>query len=159
MINQIYVTGEWIDGEPTTEGQEYREKKPVGTSFSYVYKTYSIPVMPTIIDVTGIVITGGTKEGEIYWVQKGQAVTLNANVSLPDGQLMMMIEKSVAAGTRVVDDTRTIAAITAGTMSATFTLPETGNWFITAERLNAGLKYINAGFELNFESVEFDVYD
>ena len=42
MINQVLDSdGNWIDGSPTEEGQEYRVQIPVGEGFGYEYRKHS----------------------------------------------------------------------------------------------------------------------
>lgn len=39
--NQILVDGEWVDGEPTKDGERYRVKIRSGNAFGYEQKIYS----------------------------------------------------------------------------------------------------------------------
>ena len=50
MINQILVNDEWVDGNPSVDGQLYRKKIPVGSLFGYETLNYSttLPAIRTI---------------------------------------------------------------------------------------------------------------
>lgn len=52
MQNQILVDEEWVDGDPTLEGQRYRIKIPVGDKFGYQEQIYRIIVEGPTFDVT-----------------------------------------------------------------------------------------------------------
>lgn len=51
--NQIRnKNGEWVDGEPSENGQKYRKKIAVNNEkYGYEYSTYSIPVTAPVINI------------------------------------------------------------------------------------------------------------
>ena len=155
---QKLVNGQWVDTTEAelTVGEQYR----ISVGGGWEQKAYSLPVVENpVVDITGVTITGATLNGNIYWAPKGGNISLQASGALPDGQLMLVIEKSVSAGSRVVDDTRIIVDIANGVLTASFSLPATGNWFVTAARVNQGLDYIGVPLALSFDTIEFDIHE
>tara|TARA_R100001594_G_scaffold53735_1_gene87289 strand:- start:21821 stop:22213 length:393 start_codon:yes stop_codon:yes gene_type:complete len=111
------------------------------------------------VEVENIIISSASSQlvGDIWWIPLGEEVTITADVNLPDGSLMVMVEK-VLNGVEPKDDFRTIATILNGVMTLKFAFGESGNFKFRKERLNLGLDNISAEFHLNFKDVEFDVY-
>lgn len=98
------------------------------------------------------------KIGNIWWLPKDEPFTITANAEgLPDGGLMVMVERVINA-TQPVDDIRFVANIQNGQITMQGKFEQSGNYIITAERLNAGLERIGAPFRLAFETLEFDAY-
>lgn len=150
---EVWNGTEWVEGSPS-HGDKYRETNNAGgTVISY----WNEPEEQPKITVENIVISGADLNGSIYWVAKDSPVTITANVALPDGELMTMVEKVVDA-TSTVDDFRTKAVIAGGVMTMNFSFDTSGNYTFRQDRLNEGLDRIGAGFHLSFDDVEFDVY-
>jgi hypothetical protein len=78
-------------------------------------------------------------------------------VALPNSEMMVMIEK-VVRGTTPVADIRRPVTIRNGQLSLQFTPTESGNYILSAARLNEGLRKIGKEFRLQFNDVEFDAY-
>jgi hypothetical protein len=122
------------------------------------------PATPTIqlpiIPITNVMVTAETlrKVGNIFWVEKGKKITVTGDIALPNGEMMVMVEK-VVRGSEPVDDIRRPVTIYNGQLHLQFTPKNDGNYILSAERLNAGLLAINKGFQLEFETLEFDIYD
>lgn len=95
--------------------------------------------------------------GKIHWIQKAAAFTATADCPLPDGELMVMFEQVIDSKT-VVNDTRFKAVVVDGVISISGSFDTTGNWMLTAKRVNRGLDRIGAQFHLSFDPIEFDVY-
>ncbi|WP_157592823.1 hypothetical protein [Pseudoalteromonas citrea] len=96
--------------------------------------------------------------GNIWWLPKDESFTITANAEgLPDGGLMVMVERVINA-TQPVDDIRFVANIKDGVVTMQGKFEQSGNYIITAERLNAGLERIGAPFRLAFDTLEFDAY-
>lgn len=161
MITKILVDGEWVEGAPTEEGQRFIQVIPVGNSFAEEEKIYSIPVDLPNFEITNLSLVGDSPEfklqGDIYWSPVNTNFTLTGNVSLPDGELMLIVEKVVNA-TIVINDIRVKATISNGAINATFSITEPGNYLITEKRLNEGLERIGAGFTISSQDIELDVY-
>ena len=160
--NQILnENNEWIDGEPTKEGERYRQVLDFsGEKKGYVEETFSTLQEPAIIALTDFVVTSDNAllgAGNIWWLPQGEPFTLTANIGLPDTQMMIIIER-VANGSTVIDDMRVKASIVGGVVTINAALAHSGNYQITAERLNKGLETIGAPFRLAFDKVEFDAY-
>jgi hypothetical protein len=109
------------------------------------------------IPVTDVSLSAGSLVGEIYWIPVGTAWALTAGVALPDGQMMVMVERVVDA-TQAIDDIRFIASIANGQLTINGVFDKSGNYVITPERINRGLARINAPFRLAFDKIEFDAY-
>ncbi|MDP4487259.1 hypothetical protein QDG88_04740 [Pseudoalteromonas piscicida] len=99
------------------------------------------------------------KIGNIWWIPKGDKAVITATATgLPNGGLMVMVERVVNA-TKPIEDLRFIATIKDGVVTLPLQFDTSGNYLITAKRLNEGLARIeNAPFRLDFETMEFDVY-
>ena len=123
---------------------------------------FGIPATPEIptIPVSNIQVNydNGSLQGNIHWIPKDTTVVITANIPLPNGSFMTMIEKVVRA-TEVVSDIRRPAEIVDGVMTLEVRFKETGNFLLGSERLNRGLAIIGAPFKLSDFKIEFDVYD
>ena len=111
------------------------------------------PVMP----LTNLSITNAEKVGYIYWSEENASMTITANCALPDGSLIVMAEQVVDA-TSAVSDTRFKAIILDGVVTIQARFSKSGNYMITADRVNRGLDRIGAGVHLSFDDIEFDIY-
>lgn len=111
------------------------------------------------IELSNVAVSSASarKVGDIWWMPENEAFTLTADVALPDSELMIMSER-VINGDTVVDDMRFIANIANGQVTINGTFKTSGNYQITAERLNSGLARIGMPIELIFNKIEFDVY-
>lgn len=152
---EVLVDGEWVEQQPV-HGQKYRKTNKGGST---IISYWDEEVIKPKISVSDIVISSPSSQlvGNIWWVPKGEVLTITAGVPLPDGDLMVMVEK-VLNGNEPKDDFRTIASITNGVMNMTFTFEESGNFKFRKDRINLGLDNIGSEFHLDFEDVEFDVY-
>ena len=113
-------------------------------------------VLPKI-EVRSVSVSGASLRGKIWWVPINAEAEITAQVDIPDCE-MMFISERVLDGSKPIDDLRFIATIQAGPMSVRVKFPLSGNYVISAKRLNDGLKRIEAPFQLDFENVEFDAY-
>lgn len=126
----------------------------------YITSLDTSPAGPSVIKLTNITVTGehvSLGNGGIWWIPQSERFELTANVELPDSDMMIIIER-VANGTHVIDDIRVKAQIIDGIVTIKGVFSQSGNYQITAERLNAGLDIIEAPFRLAFDKVEFDAY-
>lgn len=116
-------------------------------------------VLP-VVEVNNIVVDYpvGQLMGSIHWVPVDTVAVFTANVDLPDGEFMTMIEL-VVGGDKAIKDIRRPATIVNGVVTLTVKFKETGNYVLSSERLNIGFANINAPFRLGDFKVEFDVYD
>lgn len=112
-----------------------------------------------VIPVSNITIVAETlrKVGALYWVEVNNKITVTADVELPDGEMMAIIEQVVRSDLPV-DEVRRPVTIVNGKLTLEFTPKATRVHIISAERLNIGLADIGAPFRLSFPKVEFDVY-
>lgn len=119
------------------------------------------PILPPqVVELTNVNVTGEhvtLGNGGIWWLPKNSEFTLTANAELPDAEMMIIVER-VINGSTVVDDLRIKAAITGGVITVNGLFAMSGNYIVTAERLNQGLEIIDAPFRLAFDKVEFDAH-
>lgn len=148
----------WVLGEPAA-GQEVKYELPDGGSVETVFIEHSANSVDKV-NLTNTAVTSPNAQliGNIWWLPKDEPFTITANAEgLPDSSLMVMVERVINA-TQPVDDIRFVANIKDGIVSMQGKFEQSGNYIITAERLNAGLERINAPFRLDFETMEFDAY-
>ena len=118
------------------------------------------PQAPAVVTLTNVNVTGEhvvLGSGDIWWLPKNSPFTLTANAQLPNAQMMIIVER-VINGSTVIDDMRVKATIANGVVTINAAFAQSGKYQITAERLNAGLDTIGAGFNLAFDKIEFDAY-
>ncbi|TMO87694.1 hypothetical protein [Pseudoalteromonas ruthenica] len=105
--------------------------------------------------------SSGEKKGNIWWIPVNEPFTIRAEaVEFADTvneEMMIMIER-IIGGEKPVEDLRFKAKINQGLIEINVNFNASGNYIITAERLNAGLKEIGEAFRLSFPKLEFDVY-
>ena len=111
----------------------------------------------TEVMVSDVAISGASKQGDIWWIPQGQPFKLTGNVQLPNGQMMVMVERVVDAD-KPIDDVRFIATIQDGQLTLPGVFEKSGNYVISAERLNRGLERIGMPIKLVFDTVEFDAF-
>lgn len=128
---------------------------PINTGFAFEFQE---PEQLPIIEISNVSVVGAGKSASgIWWVPVGQRWELVGDVSLPDGEFMIMIERVVDAVTSVGDD-RLIASILDGRLSLPGRFDISGNYVLDMDRINRGLERTSAPFRLYFEKVEFDAY-
>jgi hypothetical protein len=111
-----------------------------------------------IAPLTNLVIDSpANKVGDIYWLERDTDAVVTGDLALPDGEYMIMAER-VANATNVIDDVRFVATILNGKFTMTVHFPITGNYLLTAKRMNEGLDRIGSPVHLSFDDVEFDIY-
>ena len=125
--------------------------------------TFDDPSTPEVeklvMPITNIALDT-TKEGQIWIVPTKQVVALTAKTLVPAGRFRAIVEQVVSG--QVKQDLRFQAEIVEGQDGANvLTLPlyfeTSGNFQITAERLNRGLDEIEAPFHVSFPKVDIDV--
>ncbi|TMP88509.1 hypothetical protein CWC05_03510 [Pseudoalteromonas ruthenica] len=116
----------------------------------------AIPYVP----IKEIAVTGDTVErgkGGIWWLAQNSTFELRGVAALPDSEMIVIIER-IIDGEQVIDDIRARAVIADNTITVRGQFSQSGNYIISASRLNKGLESIEAPFRLAFETVEFDAY-
>ena len=111
----------------------------------------SKPTIP-IIPVENIAISGCRKRGKTYWNKKGTLISITADANVPDGEMIIMVEKATGG------DLRAVVEIAEGKLTTTFAFESYGHYTITKERVNSGLDSISAGFHFDFNPIEFDCH-
>ena len=114
-------------------------------------------------------VTSNTQDGiadyfGINTLKQGTDWELTADVSDPHGLLtgltsMNIIIEKVVNQTTVVSDERfnAVLANNVVTITAPDGFESTGNYMFTAKRQNEGLAYLGLAFEIEFDTVEFDI--
>jgi hypothetical protein len=152
------VNGSWVDIDGLPEVGEWVKKEVADNVWQEQRYFEDIIAEPKpVIDITNIQIPAAELNGSIYWIAKDAPVIITAYCPLPDGNLMVMVER-VIDGSNTVDDIRTKAVIVGGVMTMNFVFETSGNYIFRKSRLNEGLERIGAEFNLNFDDVEFDVF-
>ncbi|MCG7567064.1 hypothetical protein MHM95_12315 [Pseudoalteromonas sp. CnMc7-15] len=157
FVNQKMV---FIDGNSYLYA-DYLGTKVILSDYNVTSYEQAINVAPATIalsdiDVSGEAVTFGN--GGIWWVAQNTAYTITAKAEgMPDGEMMIIIERIIQGGT-VVQDIRAKASIVNEHITINSQFEASGNYQITAERLNQGLATIGAPFRLAFDTVEFDAY-
>jgi hypothetical protein len=155
---QVFRNNKWINATPANN-ERVREQASSGAIVEYTYIDRSIS-SELIIQLSNTTVTSSNakKIGAIWWLPKDEPFTITANAEgLPDSELMVMVERVINA-TQPVDDIRFVATIQNGQITMQGKFEQSGNYIITAERLNTGLERIGAPFRLAFETLEFDAY-
>lgn len=116
------------------------------------------------IQVTSSHPDGVTDYHGINMLKYGQDFKITANVDDPDGilpnpALLNIIAEQVINGKKVINDERFKAVMIDGvaTIDASDGFADTGNFIISQERLNEGLKNIGLSFQVEFDRLEFDI--
>ncbi|MBQ4864475.1 hypothetical protein J8L98_22545 [Pseudoalteromonas sp. MMG013] len=155
---EVYRDNNWIKATPA-HNERVRERVSSGALVEYTYIDRSIS-SELVIQLSNTTVTSPNAKliGNIWWLPKDESFTITANATgLPDGGLMVMVERVINA-TQPVDDIRFVANIKDGIVTMQGKFEQSGNYIITAKRLNAGLERIEAPFRLAFEPLEFDAY-
>ena len=134
-VPQYFVGGEWSFDNPSTAAVE----------------KLVLPINAISIDKP--------KNGTIWKIGTKQVATLTANTLIPAGQFTAIVERVVRG--QVVEDLRFDAQIIQGETVNQLVLPlyfeSSGNFQISAERLNQGLDEVELPFHVSFEKVDIDV--
>ncbi|BBN81945.1 hypothetical protein PA25_19300 [Pseudoalteromonas sp. A25] len=165
--NNVVIGLYQFDEELDVEHYILSDNAQLGDVYNEQSQTFSQPIIDEepvpsypVISLQNVNITSPHAHlvGKIWWVPKLESFTLTANAEgLEDTQIMIMVERVINA-TQPVDDIRFVAKVENGALSMIGNFEQSGNYFITAERLNAGLERIDAPFRLSFEPMEFDAY-
>ena len=118
-----------------------------------------IQVAPTIptLPLTNVQVTGAVKEGNIWWIPINTEFNVIADVSLPNGNYMIMIERVVDA-VNAIDDARFVGVVSEGVITITGKFTDMGNYVATDDRMNRGLDRIGKGVHLQFDDIEFNAH-
>lgn len=151
---EIFLNGEWAElADDPKEGDLVREIDVNG-----VITKWEVQGDKPVVEILNISVSGHKRVRDgIYDVSENSLITITGNVQMEDADepMVIMIEKLKNGVTPVDDGLRFEATIN----SSVFTLPiklPTGNFLLSAERLNKGLDNLNKGFHVAFDSIEFD---
>jgi hypothetical protein len=113
-----------------------------------------------VLQIQNIAISNSRLDDAGIWNVKTKTILeLTATTLLPAGEFTAIIQKVV--NKQPIDDIRYDATITVDGGQSLLSLPlyfeESGNYTITAERLNKGLAEINRPFRVAFPTVDINV--
>ena len=152
---KVFKNDEWIEATPT-HGDKYR-KYDIGGGYveSVWFEQQSTPIIP----VTNVSpqFTGFNRLGlgDIYTVYPSTTITIEANVELPDNVMTIMFVELGTNDEWLNAKYRFDATIQDGKLSLPVKLP-IGNFVLSCKRINQGLDYVNAGFHLAFNDIQFN---
>ena len=160
IITQIIDNdGEWVDGTPTLHMQKYRQVIKHGNKSAFSYLTHIIAPDIPIVPVTNVSpqFTGFNRLGlgDIYTVYPSTTITIEADVELPDNVMTIMFVELGTNDEWLNAKYRFDATIQDGKLSLPVKLP-IGNFILSCKRINQGLDYVNAGFHLAFNDIQFN---
>lgn len=151
---EIFLNNEWVElAEKPKEGDLVREVDANG-----ITKKWTVQGDKPLFQILNISVSGHKRVRDgIYDLPENALVTITGEIQMEDtvDPMVIMIEKLKDGVTPVDDSLRFEATIN----SSVFTLPiklPTGNFLLSAERLNKGLDNLNKGFHVAFDSIEFD---
>lgn len=164
--------GEWVDGEPTENGQRYKVVYADGSSIQSIY-SIPPPELPTYLTANELVKVNGnpaTGKASVHFAVKGDSLTITANLVDGDGNIqtqidqtslgyppMLMLPFVKVAGNTIVDEVYVLTTINAGVIESSGEFPTGGNWQLTQDRVNASLAEIYAEWQIKIESIQFRV--
>jgi len=152
---KVLKDGEWIEGTPIT-GDKFRKYDAGGGFIESVWveqhAKIKLPVINVVDTYTGFHRVGA---GGIKTVQPETVCTITANVSLPDNVMTIMLVELGTNDEWINAKYRFDAEIKSGVMTLRIKLP-IGNFLLSCDRINQGLDYVNAGFHLDFEDIQFN---
>lgn len=156
---QILQNDIWVEGTPS-DGQQYRKvHKFADGSEGYAYLTHVTAPEMLIVPVTDVSprFTGFNRLGlgDIYTVYPSTTITIEANVELPDNVMTIMFVELGTNDEWLNAKYRFDATIQDGKLSLPVKLP-IGNFVLSCKRINQGLDYVNAGFHLAFNDIQFN---
>lgn len=145
---------------------------------AYTDEKASVSLLNFVVNTAG---STAFKQGSIYWIDVGADIEIVSNfvdaseilkqlniaqgkAALDDVHFMVMAEQVVKQSDGridVVNDIRFKATLNLVDMTMTVIsskgFDKSGNYMITAKRLNKGLNEINAPFVVAMDSLEFDI--
>ena len=152
---KVFKNDEWIEATPT-HGDKYRK---YDTGGGYVESVWFEQPSTPIVPVTNVSpqFTGFNRLGlgDIYTVYPSTTITIEANVELPDNVMTIMFVELGTNDEWLNAKYRFDATITDGKLTLPVKLP-IGNFILSCKRINQGLDYVNAGFHLAFNDIQFN---
>jgi len=152
---KVFKGGEWVDGDPVV-GDKYRKYDAGGGFIESVWVDVQskqiIPVTNIIDSYVGFHRLGA---GGIQTIQQETVCIITANVELPDNTMTIMLVELGTNDEWINAKYRFDAEIESGVMTLRIKLP-IGNFLLSCDRINQGLDYVNAGFHLEFDDIQFN---
>lgn len=125
MITKIYVNGEWVEGEPTQDGQKYRVYLNETPESGYSELTYKVDALEPIM----VTVSLDKSQCEI-----GTAVNYDISFSEP---ITVPFIVPISVSDRNGNHIRNIGcSVTDGVATGSFTMNESGDFTVTDEAIN-----------------------
>lgn len=138
--------------------EEVESKVRVFNGVAWEYKD-STPNLPLNIKVENVSLSfSGFNRlglGNIYTINPSTSVTIEADVALPNTIMTIMFVELGTNDEWLNAKYRFDATIQNGKLNLPVKLP-VGNFILSCKRINQGLDYVNAGFHLEFEDIQFN---
>lgn len=169
--------GEWVAGDPTEDGQQYRQVLDFGNDKkSYVELVYQAPVPEASeYSTQNEAITSGDSPlqglNNTYYAPVETEVKLTTEIVDEQGQLQSQLDQTAlgyppvlkmpvvkfAGGINgsIIDEVYFTVTLNGGVLTATGKLPTSGDWKLLTGRLNAALKSIGANWEIERANTTF----
>jgi hypothetical protein len=172
MIYIKDIGGNWIEGSPTENGQEYKEVFDNGGS---VVARYSNPVLQSIYTTENeaITVNGNPTQGysSVFFGKIGDAVTITMDLVNDSGEKQSQIDQTalcyppilalpvvkLGSETVVIDEIYFESSVIEGTVTATGIIPSSGNWQLICKRVNDSLAEIGADWQIKRDNISFRV--
>lgn len=168
---------EWVNGEPSQEGQKYRKVIDFGEDKrSYVELFHSLPTSEGLIFSTkSEAITANGQAlggmGNTFYAPVNAEIQLQADIVDALGNLQTQIDQvefgyppvlkmpvvKMAGGINgsVVDEVYFTVTLNKGVLTATGSLPASGDWKLLTSRINNSLSSIGADWQVERENTTF----
>lgn len=166
MLNDKLIVLEGFKGLPVVPQPENPQEGDWVTDGSAMFQFHEDepiiePEAKPVLPMTDVQVIGSDtnlhEPTGIYWVKINTEFTLTADVALPDGDYMVMVEQVVETN-RVIDDERFIANVTGGELTVVGAIDSKGNYVVTQERMNLAFDYTNQPVHLSFDKIEINVH-
>lgn len=168
---------EWVTGEPTEDGQRYRQVLDFGNDKkSYVEVTYHSPDLEPNEYSTqneSLTASGQPLQGlnNTYYAAVGSEIQLQADIVDGQGNVQTQIDQASLGyppvlkmpvikfaggiGGTIIDEVYFTVTLAQGVLTATGKLPSSGDWKLLTNRLNQSLLSIGADWKISRNNTTF----
>jgi len=173
---KIWNGSQWVEGIPA-DGDLVREYVFVGTSNEHYREyTYVNDAQEELtyfnanesLESGGVALTG---LGNVYYTDANTQVTISADIVDSDGVVQSQIDQTLlglppllklpvnkyigGASGQIVDEVYFNATLSSGVLTATGIIPSSGDWKLTAERLNKSIQALGQSWQIDRQDITF----
>lgn len=179
MTTQIYRNEQWISGEPSINGEQYREVIGESPNNGYEYRVYieQQNVTEHLTQNEQVTVNGNPTQGSepVYFGMVGDSFTATCDIVNPEGALQTQLDQvtqgypsilalpvvKVIAGdlTKAVDEVYMNTTLVSGVLTAIGKFPTAGNWVLAKDRVNMALGEIGADWRVNIQDFSFRIVE